>query len=273
MRFFARHILSTLSLVVGSMAYAVPFKDCNGGVTVSGMFDYVYENKQNELGLVKRITNSSCKTSYYLISLEKVNRPFAKGSDKAAKNNMPAEEEMTIKDMALSGVLLSPQKMILGPKRKDDVNFIINREIHSADKLSFYRLKFTPVLPEKKYGFDVDEKVAAEATLNLGVSTAIVVEPKNPDYTYDLQIIEGEKVTLQNQGNALIILDISGKCSFRPVAQGTRNNVVIPCAVGGNQDIRVYPNQLRDISLLGYQGEVILFIKTGKSSIKKTFYL
>lgn len=41
MKFFAKHILSTLSLVVASMAYAVPFKDCNGGVTVSGMFDYV----------------------------------------------------------------------------------------------------------------------------------------------------------------------------------------------------------------------------------------
>ena len=81
--------------------------------------------------------------------------------------------------------------------------------------LGFYRITFQPVLPEKKYGFNIDQKklkeLKAQASIGMGVSTALVVEPVNPKYTYTIKQNKNH-ILIKNTGNALLFANFSGKC-------------------------------------------------------------
>ncbi|WP_151194418.1 hypothetical protein [Cysteiniphilum sp. JM-1] len=176
MRFFAKHILSTLSLVMGSMVYAVPYKDC-AGIGINGMFDYVYKDqKNNGLNLVKRLSNDACQTGYYKIHLIKVEDPF--GNDPGKK--------LSLADMMQSKLLLTPQKLVIGPKKLGEVGFRLP-EGNKEDQLQFYKIIFEPVTPSKELGFDMDkvsnEDVKAGATFTMSIASLVVVEPNNPNYT------------------------------------------------------------------------------------------
>ena len=187
---------------------AIPYKDCSGGIAVNGLFDYLHKNKDGEMVLDKTITNNSCESAlYYVVKIYHAENPFTEGG-KQEKDIL-----LTPKAMAES-ILPNTRHIILAPKHKKSIHLIMPEGNKNKD-LSFYRITFQPVLPEKKYGFNIDEKklkaLKAQASIGMGVSTALVVEPVNPKYTYTIKQ-KGNHVLIKNTGNALLFANFSGKC-------------------------------------------------------------
>ncbi len=210
----------------------MPYKDCSGGIAVNGLFDYWHKDKDGKMQLTKTLTNNSCGTAlYYIVNIARVENPFAKNGKK--------EKDITLtpKEMAQS-ILPSKTRLILAPKHKQSINLYMPEGNHN-DKLSFYCVSFQPVIPSKKYGFDIDEKtekeLQAQTTIGMGVATAVVVEPVHPDYSYsDSQ--KGNQVTLTNKGNALLFADSSGSCIKPQANNKAKTNLAATKAQQGQLD-------------------------------------
>ncbi len=261
-------------VLAGAMAFttvqAVPYKDCSGGIAVNGLFDYWHKDKDGKMELTKTITNNSCSAVlYYIVRIYKAENPFGKGKHKEK------DVLLTPKEMAES-ILPTKQHIVLAPKHKVAVNLIMPQG-NKLNKLGFYRIDFQPVIPSKKYGFDVSDeqqkKLAAVTTIGMGVSTAVVVEPKEPDYHYSLKQTHNT-VQIKNDGNALLLLDFSGECigshilskpilkSKHMIAAG--QFVELFCGKGYvSHQFRLYPDQTRTLDLSEYKSKVSLIVSKG----------
>lgn len=242
MKFLSKYILSMLLLVVGGKVYAVPYKDC-GGIGINGMFDYVYKDqKKNGLNLIKRLTNDACKTGYYKIHLIQVEDPF--GDDSGRR--------LSLADMMQSKLLLTPQKLVIGPKKVGEVAFRLP-EGNKEDQLQFYKIIFEPVTPSKELGFNMDkvsnEDVKAGATFTMSIASLVVVEPNHPNYAYE-KSFKNQKLNFTNKGNALIFLELNGACKAQ-IDQPQESGV---CLNGdGFTRLKVYPQQSIEIDVSNYQ--------------------
>ncbi len=285
--------LGLLLFAAANQGNAVPYKDCSGGIAVNGLFDYWHKDKDGKMQLTKTLTNNSCESAlYYIVNIARVENPFAKNGKK--------EKDITLtpKEMAQS-ILPSKTRLILAPKHKQSINLYMPEGNHN-DKLSFYRVSFQPVIPSKKYGFDIDEKtekkLQAQTTIGMGVATAVVVEPVHPDYSYsDSQ--KGNQVTLTNKGNALLFADFSGSCIKPRKTNNTKANPAvatkditkdkaskktksakaaakqsvkskvteIQCNDNGyaSLELKLYPQQSKTVDLSHYKDQVMLTMKKG----------
>lgn len=275
------------AVLATSHAYALPYKDCSGGVAVNGLFDYWHKDQDGKMQLTKTITNNSCEAAlYYIVKIYRVENPFAKDGKKE-KDVLLTPKEMT------ESILPSKSRLVLAPKHKEAVNLYMPKG-NKSDKLSFYHIDFQPVIPSKKYGFDIDEKtekkMQAQTTIGMGVATAVVVEPSHPDYTYSA-VQKANELTLTNKGNALLLANLSGQCvaeknvksskgskkdsknqaatdkTTAAKSQNTKNSKVISIQCNDNgyatKQIKIYPQQQQIIDLSGYKDQVTLLMNMG----------
>ena len=251
--------------------------------------------------LDKTITNNSCESAlYYLVKIYRAENPFAKGG-KQEKDIL-----LTPKAMAES-ILPNTRHIILAPKHKKSIHLIMP-EGNKNKTLGFYRITFQPVLPEKKYGFNIDQKklkeLKAQASIGMGVSTALVVEPVNPKYTYTIKQNKNH-ILIKNTGNALLFADFSGRCvtdenaknsnkdqkeSVKQPTSGTvrkkvaENKRIEPSKTNNNQlkincgdrsyisyQFRIYPNQQKDIDISAYSKQATVVIKKGYQQDKEYY--
>ena len=285
---------------------AAPYKDCSGGIAVNGLFDYLHKDKDGQMVLDKTMTNNSCESAlYYIVKMYRAENPFAKNGKKEK------DVLLTPKDMAKS-ILPNTRHIILAPKHKKSIHLIMP-EGNKSKSLSFYRITFQPVLPEKKYGFNIDQKklkeLKAQASIGMGVSTALVVEPVNPKYTYKMKQV-GNQVVIHNTGNALLFANFSGKCvvsdskasvgeeknkstaqkSIKQVSdkakkpikkvankanQAKAGNKVIKINCGtksySSYQFRIYPNQTSKIDISAYKKQATVVIKKGYKQDKEYY--
>lgn len=272
------------AVLAANHAYALPYKDCSGGVAVNGLFDYWHKDQDGKMQLTKTITNNSCEAAlYYIVKIYRVENPFAKDGKKE-KDVLLTPKEMT------ESVLPSKSRLVLAPKHKEAVNLYMPKG-NKSDKLSFYRIDFQPVIPSKKYGFDIDEKTEnkaqAQTTIGMGIATAVVVEPSHPDYTYSA-VQKANELTLTNKGNALLLANLTGQCvtakdskeskkdgknqvvtdkTTPAKSQSAKNSkvVILQCNDNGyaTKQIKIYPQQQQTIDLSVYKDQVTLLMSMG----------
>lgn len=272
-------IAGLTAVLAANHVYALPYKDCSGGVAVNGLFDYWHKDKDGKMQLTKTITNNSCEAAlYYIVKIYRVENPFAKDGKKE-KDILLTPKEMT------ESILASKSRLVLAPKHKEAVNLYMPKG-NKSDKLSFYRIDFQPVIPSKKYGFDIDEKtekkMQAQTSIGMGVATAVVVEPNHPDYTYSA-VQKANELTLTNKGNALLLANLSGQCVAKknvkdlkrskkddknkaPTDKNKNNKVItIQCNDNGyaTKQIKIYPQQQQMIDLSAYKDQVTLSMNMG----------
>lgn len=257
--------IQTILFILFSYAlqvYAAPYKDCSGGISVDGLFDYWHQtqdNQSDQMILTKKLTNNSCKSAlYYIVKLYRVENPFNENGQKEKSI------EMTPKDMSES-IFITPSRLIILPKHSAQVRLIMPKG-HNNNDLAFYRVSFQPVIPEKKYGFDIDEdeleKLRAQTVVGMGVSTAIVIEPKIPNYTSEL-VQSDNIITMKNKGNSLLMYSLSGQCiPSKETTNMPENNLAIrvACSKDGytTYKVRLYPNNERILDLSNFKSEVII---------------
>ena len=241
-------ILVLLSFFCIQSLYGIPYKDCSSGISISkGILEYWTKDKNY---LVKEISNLSCdETQYYLIKLYKVNNALKKGQKENLQLLNP--EEMN------KSIFASPNKMIINPKRSEKV-FLNMPSGRKNKELTFYKLYIIPVLPEAKYGFNNIEKeknLQSKATVGMGAIIGIIVEPENPDYTYNIQQINQNKILSENKGNALIFINCYGKKDKKYKSQ----------------TLKLYPNDKKYIDLTDYSEKVNCKIQLGNKYENKMF--
>lgn len=280
---------------------AVPYKNCSGGIAVNGLFDYLHKDKDGQMVLDKTLTNNSCESAlYYIVKMYRAENPFSKGGKK--------EKDILLTPKAMAeSILPNTRHIILAPKHKKSIHLIMPEGNKNKD-LAFYRITFQPVLPEKKYGFNIDQKklkaLKAQASIGMGVSTALVVEPVNPKYTYTIKQ-KGSDVVIKNTGNALVFANFSGKCLVadnkenvskgntkaevtkqtadkakenknNQVAKQVKNdNKVIKINCGdksyASYEFRIYPNQSSKIDISAYKKQATVVIKKGYKQDKEYY--
>ncbi|MCL9781318.1 hypothetical protein M9194_07745 [Vibrio sp. S4M6] len=266
---------SLFSVLFPISVFAVPFSHCEPSVSVNGMLDYWHVEKGADTmaPLSKKVTNNSCKaSSYYLVKVARVTDPLTQ----------PKEHILNPKEMSQS-VLAYPATLAIGPQRTGETKLVLPKG--QSETLQFYRLIFNPVLPEKKYGFNVDKKelnkIKSETRMALAISTNVVVEPRHPDYTYSIERKKNtNQIQIDYRGNALLQVSVYGQCQAEKSSSKSNKNItVIPCSGKSSSfSSRIYTADVdkknkgvKVFDLSQFKGKVNVHIKKGAKSDNHTF--
>jgi len=204
-------MLKTLSLALlglcliseTSTVFATP------SIGIGSMYDILTPEKQ---ALTKRIYNTGTSTAFVRVDLLEVQ----------PQKNVKAVEK-PVKDIAGNSLvknrlIVTPLRMIIPPSGFQTVRLIWPGD-RSAER--YYRVRFTPVMPETGDGFGLDKKQindyrekALNAGLNVmaGYGTLVMIQPSQPVFNTQFNNTSADFITVKNQGNATVALEDIRQC-------------------------------------------------------------
>lgn len=201
---FARFFIG-LSLVLKiSSVLAVP------SIGIGSMYDILTPEKQ---AINKRIYNTGASTAFVRIDLLEINI-----------NNKEKIKETPVRE--LSGNFLEKERLIVTPLRMiiPPLGFQLIRFMWPGDRATekYYRVRFTPVLPEIGDGFGLNEKEISqyrEKTLSVGLNvmagygTLVIIQPSKPRFDTQIGTRAPDFISIMNNGNATIALENIRNCN------------------------------------------------------------
>lgn len=199
------HILFGLSLIFkASCALAIP------SIGIGSMYDILSPDKQ---AINKRIYNTGLSTAFVRIELLEVNI-----------ENKQKILEIPVKEV--SGNLLEKNRLIATPLRMiiPPSGFQLIRFMWPGDRETerYYRVRFTPVLPEAGDGFGLNEQQVSqyrEKALSVGLNviagygTLVIVQPSTPTFNTQIETRSSDFIAITNKGNATIALENIRNCT------------------------------------------------------------
>jgi P pilus assembly chaperone PapD len=207
MKYFKKYLNSTsaviLAISVLSPAYATPV------IGIGSMYDVLTPDMQS---MTKRIYNTGDSTAFVRVELLEINPGSNKG-----------EEEMPQKELSgttpeRNRLIVTPQRLIIPPAGFQAVRILWPGERKSE---RYFRVRFTPVMPEADDSFGLDKKAVNEyrkdtlhAGLNVltGYGTIVIVQPEKPQFNTDIDSAGAAGITVKNNGNATVSLDNIRQC-------------------------------------------------------------
>lgn len=198
--------LFALGLVSGSStAFASP------SIGIGSMYDILTPAKQS---LNKRIYNTGTSTAFVRVDLLEIY------PQKNAKAKEVPVKDVSGNSLVKNRLIVTPLRMIIPPSGFQTVRMIWPGD---RDVEKYYRVRFTPVMPEVGDGFglgkkeiDAWQKKALSAGLNVmaGYGTLVMVQPAKPQFNTQFNNPSAEVVTVRNQGNATIALEDIRHCKL-----------------------------------------------------------
>ncbi|WP_337883854.1 hypothetical protein [Chromobacterium haemolyticum] len=177
-------------------------------IHIGAMYDYFDAGKST---LLKRVRNSGTSTAFVKVSVAEI----VYGS-----NGKPEEKPMSTEKLAqgeLNGLVASPARLIVpaGGMQASRLLYMGPR-----DQERYYRVRFTPVLPDKQEQFAVSDseaesyksEMSAGVQVLTGYGGIVIVRPQQPHYDTLLQN-EATTYTVRNQGNSTVVLDVFYDCA------------------------------------------------------------
>lgn len=194
--------ISALSML--TTAYAAPV------IGIGSMYDLLTPDMQS---MTKRIYNTGDSTAFVRVDILKINPDGRKGTDE-----VPQKE--------LSGTILERDRLIVTPLRLiiPPTGFQTVRILWPGDreKERYYRIRFTPVMPQAGDSFGLDKSEISEyrqktfhAGLNVlaGYGTIVIVQPEKTQFnTAIIDSTRSPDITIANNGNTTILLDNIRQC-------------------------------------------------------------
>ncbi|MBO1386538.1 hypothetical protein BVJ60_17395 [Vibrio cholerae] len=188
--------------------------------TSSVRLDSLYQKIDSEKNFADiRVYNDSSELSFVSVSvLEILN---------------PGEKVENFKNPEFGrGPILSSKAIVIPSGSSKSIRVYYPEEIERVED-RFFRIRFSPVLPSKEYGFTEDEINSAKENLSSKVNVSIgwghllVVGKQNPKLAYEAKIIENNTfISLENTGDSLLtfksILACSKDKECSVIAKGTR---------------------------------------------------
>lgn len=180
-------------------------------IGIGSMYDILTPEKQS---LNKRIYNTGTSTAFVRVDLLEIY------PQKNAKAKEVPVKDVSGNSLVKNRLIVTPLRMIIPPSGFQSVRMIWPGD---RDVEKYYRVRFTPVMPETGDGFGLNkkeieawQKKALTAGLNVmtGYGTLIMIQPKKPKFNTQFNALSADYITVKNQGNATIALEDIRHCKL-----------------------------------------------------------
>lgn len=178
-------------------------------IGIGSMYDVLMPDTQN---MTKRIYNTGDSTAFVRVEILEVNPGI-----KNAQEESP-QKELSGNSLEKNRLIVTPLRLIIPPGGFQAVRILWPGE---RDKERYFRVRFTPVMPEESDGFGLSKNAASEyrkttlrAGLNVltGYGTIVIVQPGKPVFNTVMDSASAAEVRVRNNGNATISLDNIRQC-------------------------------------------------------------
>lgn len=165
-------------------------------ISVGGLYDYLPATTSS---ITKPIRNSGDETGFLRVEIKRIE------FDAQGKAHEIAQAE----DGALQDrLIVSPNRLIVPPDGARSTRIIY---VGKRDKEQYFRVRYLPVQPTRKQGFDITEQAekkfaSAGIKVLIGYGEIVFVRPAKEQYDTALNQHPGG-LTVANNGNSTIVLD------------------------------------------------------------------
>jgi len=198
---FAAFFLSVLSTI--TPAYATPV------IGIGSMYDVLTPDMQS---MSKRIYNTGDSTAFVRVELLEINPNNKKGAGEVP------QKELSGTTPERNRLIVTPQRLIIPPS-----GFQTIRILWPGERVNerYFRVRFTPVMPETNDSFGLDKTAMNEyrkntlhAGLNVltGYGSIVIVQPEKPQFNTVINNASAAGITVKNNGNATVSLDNIRQC-------------------------------------------------------------
>lgn len=172
-------------------------------IGIGSMYDVITNETTN---LMKRIYNTGDTTAFVRVSVLEIN-PMVKGG-----NEVP-QKDLSGSYLEREKLIVTPQRLIIPPSGFQSVRILWSG--NNKERERYFRVRFTPVMPEVNDGFGINQKEIndyrknnLQAGLNVltGYGSVVIVQPDNAIFRTLVDDADN-KVIIKNNGNATISLD------------------------------------------------------------------
>lgn len=169
-------------------------------IGIGSMYDVLKPESQS---LMKRIYNSGESTAFIRIEIleiypnEKKEVPLTESNENRLERNR---------------LVVTPLRLIVSPSGFQNIRMMW---VGERDEERYFRVRFTPVVPESKDGFGLSDNEIEEykntslkAGVNIltGYGSVLIIQPKKPVFNTVIENTDS-KVDVKNLGNTTIALD------------------------------------------------------------------
>lgn len=179
-------------------------------IGIGSMYDVLTPESQS---LTKRIYNSGDSTAFVRVELLEIDP-----NSKNISNNESPVKEMDGNVLEKNRLVVTPLRMIIPPNGFQSVRVMWPG---MRDKERYFRVRFTPVMPQVDDGFGLDSKAVGQyrkdslqAGVNIltGYGTIVIVQPEKPKFQTGIKNNTTGGVTVTNNGNATVVLEDIRQC-------------------------------------------------------------
>jgi P pilus assembly chaperone PapD len=214
MYFFKRFFIftSVFISVLSASAHATPV------IGIGSMYDVMTPEMQS---MTKRIYNTGDSTAFVRVEILEINP-----ANKQMKSEVP-QKELSGATPERNRLIVTPQRLIIPPAGFQAVRILWPGERKNE---RYFRIRFTPVMPETDDSFGLDQKAVSEyrkntlhAGLNVltGYGTIVIVQPEKPQFNTVIDSAGTAGITIKNNGNATVSLDNIRQCKAANTDCGT----------------------------------------------------
>jgi P pilus assembly chaperone PapD len=183
------------------------------------------------------VISQSDKNDYVVAEVSEILQP-----------GLASETRRVITDVSQSGLLVSPDKMVLAGKNRKVMRFVLLKE--PDDQEHIYRVAIKPVINQTGSSDKVGLKVL------IGYEVLVIVRPRSIASSYTAER-QGNVIKVANNGNTNILFEGGQQCAT-------------PSDCKQTPVLRVYPGQTDSIKL-GGDGVVHYSVWDGKDTSEKQF--
>ncbi|WPO98210.1 molecular chaperone [Pseudomonas sp. HR96] len=211
-----------LGLLLGACAASA---HAGPSINIGTFYDYLEGNKSSYL---KRVHNTGESTAFVRVNIHEIT---------FAEDGTPTESPLDNNGAGAAvrqGLIASPARLIVPSQGMQATRLLY---IGNRDRERYYRVRFTPVVPEREDQFAVSEEdraayaqsMSAGVNVMTGYGAVFFVQPK--EVRFDTQIADGPKdYRVLNAGNATIELDEFKNCAASAASdcEPTRKHILRP---------------------------------------------
>jgi P pilus assembly chaperone PapD len=186
-----------------SPAYATPV------IGIGSMYDVLTPGMQS---MTKRIYNTGDSTAFVRVELLEIKPGSNKGEEEIP------QKELSGTTLERNRLIVTPLRLIIPPAGFQTVRILWPGE---RGRERYFRVRFTPVMPEADDSFGLDKTAVSEyrqntlhAGLNVltGYGTIVIVQPDKPQFNTEIDSTGMAGITVKNSGNATVSLDNVRQC-------------------------------------------------------------
>ncbi|MTC34700.1 hypothetical protein GKR67_08750 [Providencia alcalifaciens] len=211
---------SALSFMsITTSVYASP------SIGIGSMYDVFTPDTQS---LTKRVYNTGTSTAFVRVEILEID------ANPKMNQRESAQKEIKAGSLTQERLIVSPLRLIIPPSGFQSVRILWPGE---REKERYFRVRFTPVLPEENDGFGMNKdeinqykKNALEAGVNVltGYGSVVVMQPKNPLFNTVINDTS-KQISIANKGNATIVLDNIRYCeNAKSHCENKSREIILP---------------------------------------------